>query len=181
LLLSGDARPADDILLYDESGGHGALSTVDWLASNGARVEVVTPDRQIGRAIGGQNLPVYLRNLYRAAARLTPDHRLLSVRRDGNALVATLWNEFARERVERRAAQVVVDRCTRPADGPFQALKADSTNLGEVDVEALVSLASQPVSANPSGRYALFRVGDAVAARDIHAAILDANRLVRAI
>lgn len=180
-LLSGEVRPADDILLYDETGGHGALSTADWLASNGASVEVVTPDRQVGRGIGGQNLPVYLRNLYRATARLTPDHRLLSVRRDGNALIATLWNEFARERTERRAAQVVVDRCTQPADGPFQALKAGSMNLGEVDVEALVALMPQTLSANPNGRYALFRIGDAVAARDIHAAILDANRLVRAI
>ena len=35
----------------------------------------------------------------------------------------------------------------------------------------------QPATANPDGRYALYRVGDAVASRNIHAAILDSYRL----
>jgi 2,4-dienoyl-CoA reductase-like NADH-dependent reductase (Old Yellow Enzyme family) len=178
-LLCGAAVPASEVLLYDESGGHGALSSADWLAAGGAKVELVTPDRQVGRGIGGQNLPVYLRNLYRNGARLTPDHRLLSVRREGNALVATLWNEFSRSRIERRVEQVVLDRGTLPADAPFHALKARSRNLGEIDVEALLAVRPQPAAANPEGRYLLFRVGDAVASRDIHAALLDANRLCR--
>jgi len=178
-LLSGEVQPAEQILVYDEGGTHAALSTADWLASNGAAVEVATPDHQAGRGLGGQNLPVYLRNLYRAGATLTPDHRLLSLRREGNGLVAVLWNEYARSRVERRAAQVVVERNSVPADAPFQALKAGARNLGEVDAEALVALTPQPETANPDGRYLLFRLGDAVAARDIHAALLDANRLCR--
>ena len=176
-LLSGDARPAADLLLYDETGSHGALSTADWLASGGAQVELATPDHQVGRGIGGQNLPVYLRNLYRAGARLLPDHRLLGVRREGNGLVATLWNEYGRLRIERRVAQVVVERCTLPADEPFQALRAGAGNLGEVDLEALLALRPQP----DTDGYQLFRVGDAVAARDLHAALLDANRLARAL
>lgn len=180
-LLSGAAAPAAEVLVYDETGSHGALSTADWLAQGGARVELVTPDHQPGRGIGGQNLPVYLRNLYRSGASLTPDHRLLGLRREGNGLVATLWNEYARERVERQVAQVVLERCTLPADGPYQTLKAGSRNLGETDIEALVELAPQPEAANPAGRYALYRIGDAVAARDIHAAMLDGNRLARAL
>jgi N-methyl-L-proline demethylase len=32
---------------------------------------------------------------------------------------------------------------------------------------------------NPSGSFMLFRIGDAVAARNTHAAIYDANRLLR--
>ncbi len=178
-LLGGEVQPAEEILLYDETGSHGALSTADWLAAQGKQVELATPDHQVGRGIGGQNLPVYLRNLYRAGARLLPDHRLLAVRREGNGLVAVLWNEYARTRVERRTAQVVVERTTLPADAPFQALKAGARNLGEIDIEALVVLQPQPEDANPAGTYQLFRLGDAVAARDIHAALLDANRLVR--
>ncbi len=180
-LLGGEVQPADDILLYDESGGHGAIATADWLAASGARLEMVTPDREPGRNIGGQNLPIYLRNLYRAGARFTPNHRLLGLRRDGNRLVAVLWNDYARTQVERTAAQVVVDRCTLPADQPFQALVAGARNLGETDVEALVALGAQPGEANRQGAYWLFRIGDAVAARDIHAAMLDANRLARAL
>jgi 2,4-dienoyl-CoA reductase-like NADH-dependent reductase (Old Yellow Enzyme family) len=180
-LLSGDVRPAESVLVYDESGGHGAIATADWLASNGARVEMITPDQQIGRGIGGQNLPVYLRDLYKHGAKPTPNHRLKAVRRDGNALVATLHNDFSREREERRVDQVVVDLCTIPADGPFHDLVAGSRNLGETDLDALVGLAPQPEDANPSGGYGLYRVGDAVAGRDIHAALFDANRLCRAL
>lgn len=180
-VLSEPMRPADRVLLYDETGGHGALSTADLLASGGARVELVTPDRQPGQGIGGQNLPIYLRNLYRAGATLTPNHRLLSVRRAGNGLVAVLWNAYARTRTEREIDRVIVDKGTLPADGPFEALAPLSANLGEVDVAALLALRPQVAAPNPEGRFRLYRIGDAVASRDIHAAMLDANRLVRAL
>jgi N-methyl-L-proline demethylase len=35
------------------------------------------------------------------------------------------------------------------------------------------------VRSNPGGRYRLFRIGDAVASRNIHAAIYDAIRLLK--
>ena len=35
----------------------------------------------------------------------------------------------------------------------------------------------QAVVANPDGRYQLFRIGDAVSSRNIHAAIYEARRL----
>jgi hypothetical protein len=54
---------------------------------------------------------------------------------------------------------------------------AGSTNLGEVDHNALVALQPQTVRTNPEGRYGLFRIGDAVTSRNIHAAIYDAQRL----
>lgn len=74
-------------------------------------------------------------------------------------------------------AQVVVERCTVPADEPCQVLREAAKNLGETDVEALLNLRPQPPTANAEGGYHLFRIGDCVAARDIHAAMLDANRL----
>ena len=67
------------------------------------------------------------------------------------------------------------------ADAPFHALSRASRNFGETDAEALIALQAQPATANPQGRYMLHRIGDAVASRDIHAALLDANRLCRAI
>jgi 2,4-dienoyl-CoA reductase-like NADH-dependent reductase (Old Yellow Enzyme family) len=178
-LLSGAVSPGEDVLLYDESGGHGAISTAGWLAQCGASVEMVTPDLQAGRNIGGQNIPVYLRNLYAAGATLTPNHRLKGIRREGNSLVATLWNDFLRVMIERRVDQVVIDTCTIPADGPFRELASGASNFGETDIDALVALKPQPGGANPDGTYLLFRIGDAVAQRDIHAAMLDANRLTR--
>lgn len=178
-LLSGETGPGENVLVYDETGNHGAVATADWLSANGAYVELATPDLQVGLNIGGQNIPVYLRNLYNNGAVLTPNHRLKGVRRDGNLLVASLWNDFSRTIVERRFDQIVVETCTVPADGPFHDLSAGSSNLGDLDVEALVQLKRQPNGANSEGDYQLYRIGDAVAQRNIHAALLDANRLCR--
>ncbi len=178
-LLSGSIGPGENILLYDETGGHGAISTAGCLAQAGASLEMATPDLQVGRNVGGQNIPVYLRNLYAAGATLTPNHRLKGIRRNCNSLIATLWNDFSRVMVERHVDQVVVDTCTIPADGPYNELVPGSRNLGETDIDALVAMKPQPGEANPDGTYLLFRIGDAVAQRDIHAAMLDANRLAR--
>ena len=178
-ILSGEVGAGENILVYDESGSHGAIATADWLASGGAKLEIATPDQQVGRNIGGQNIPIYLRNLYTADAKLVPNHRLKGIRRDGNMLVADLWNDFSRTPIERRFDQIIIDTCTVPADGPFHELVAGSKNLGDIDVDAFVQLDPQEEDANPDGNYLLFRIGDAVAQRDIHAALLDANRLCR--
>ena len=102
-LLSGESVPGENILVYDETGGHGAIATADWLAANGASVDMATPDLHVGRAIDSLNIPVYLGNLYRSGATLTPNHRLKGIRRDGNALVAISCGTISpRVRVERR-------------------------------------------------------------------------------
>jgi hypothetical protein len=50
-----------------------------------------------------------------------------------------------------------------------------------VDYEALVAGDPQTVVRNPEGTYQLFRIGDAVASRNTHAAIYDALRLVKVV
>lgn len=59
----------------------------------------------------------------------------------------------------------------------YNDLVPGSVNLGEVDQDALLGDRRQNVRTNPQGRYQLFRIGDAVASRNIHAAIYDALRL----
>ena len=44
---------------------------------------------------------------------------------------------------------------------------------------ALLQGEPQPAPSNPDGRYRLYRVGDAVASRNIHAAIFDSLRLCK--
>lgn len=180
-LLSGQAAPGESVLIYDEAGGHAALSLADWLGAQGGRVELVTADRFAGRDVGGLNYPVYLKHLYGAGAIQTPDHRLVEVRREGNALIARLRNEYTGEIHERRVDQVVVDQGTRPADEVYRDLRPLSSNHGVTDLDSLLALAPQPADRNVAGSFLLFRVGDAAASRDVHAAMLDANRLCRAI
>ena len=59
------------------------------------------------------------------------------------------------------------------------ALKDGSGNLGEVDLDALVEGRPQAPADNREGGSQLFRIGDAVASRDIHAAIFEALRLCK--
>ena len=59
------------------------------------------------------------------------------------------------------------------------ALKSGSRNRGEVDYAALVADRPQEVVRNPAGLFTLYRIGDAIASRNIHAAIYDALRLAK--
>jgi hypothetical protein len=52
-------------------------------------------------------------------------------------------------------------------------------NCGEIDQGALIAGRPQTIVANPGGRFQLFRVGDAVASRNVHAAIYDSLRLCK--
>ena len=56
-----------------------------------------------------------------------------------------------------------------------------STNGGAVDHAELLAVRPQTIRVNPSGAFQLFRIGDAVASRNIHAAVYDALRLCSAI
>ncbi len=179
--LAGDELPDGDILVYDAVGAHCALSLADRLSAAGRAVTLVTPDRQAGRGLGGQNYPVYLRNLHNQGATVLTDRALTGLRSDQGRLLARLRHAFARSYEDLIADVVITDLGTESLDDLFQELVADAFNLGEYDHEALVALQPQPRDANPDGRFQLFRIGDALSARDIHAAILDANRLCRVI
>ena len=72
----------------------------------------------------------------------------------------------------------MVEFGTTPLDELYFDLRDHSVNRGEVDYRALVAGKPQAVSSNPDGSFRLFRIGDAVASRNIHAAILDAYRLM---
>ena len=61
----------------------------------------------------------------------------------------------------------------------FSSSSPDSTNLGAVDYGDLIAGRPQSRIDNEAGRFQLFRIGDAVAARNTHAAIYDALRLVK--
>ena len=176
-LLSGQVQPGSNVLLFDDHGDHQGPSGAEFLAGQGARVELATPDRSIALELGATNFSVHLKHLYRAGVTLTPDVRLLSVRPQGNALEARLRNVYSGEASLRTVDQVVVEHGTVPAAELFHALEAKSGNRGRTDVDALARGAPQPLV--PAGPFSLFRVGDAVASRNIHAALYDALRICK--
>jgi N-methyl-L-proline demethylase len=178
-VVSGQVAPAERMLIYDDNGNHPALQCAEMLAEAGAALEMVTPERFFAPEIGGLNHAEYARVFHRRAVRLTINSRVLAVRRDGNELVATLGSDYDGRTEERRVDQVVVEHGTLPLDELYQELRPDSVNLGEVDYGALLAGRAQDVQRNADGRFRLFRIGDAVASRNIHAAVFDALRLAK--
>ncbi|HEY0275886.1 MAG TPA: FAD-dependent oxidoreductase, partial [Paenirhodobacter sp.] len=179
-ILSGDAKPGRNVLLFDEAGDHAALQAAQKLAEAGATVEVMTPDRSFAPEIMGMNLVPYMRAMQDKPVTFTVTYRLNAVRRAGNGLLAMVGSDYMAIAQERAVDQVVVNAGTLPLDDLYFALKPLSENLGAVDYEALTAGAPQPDGAGPAG-FRLYRIGDAVAARNIHAAIHDALRLMRVI
>jgi NADPH-dependent 2,4-dienoyl-CoA reductase/sulfur reductase-like enzyme len=178
-ILSGHAAPAREILLFDDHGGHPGASCAELLARAGARLEFVTPERILLPEIGGTNYPAYLKAFGEHGVAITLNRRLRAIRREGNRLAAVLYDEYARASEERLVDQVVIERGTLPADDLYFELRPQSMNLGEIDQGALLAGRPQTTVANPSGSFQLFRVGDAVASRNIHAAIYDSLRLCK--
>jgi len=181
-VLSGDAkpgRPGCEVLVFDDNGAHPAMQAAEMLAEAGGRVEIVTPERFFAPEIGGLNHVVYARCFETHDVRITLNRRLVSVRRDGNRLRATLGSDYTPGTVERIVDRVVVEHGTLPLDDLYFALKDGSINRGAVDYRALIAGRPQTIAPNPDGRYRLFRIGDAVASRNIHAAIYDALRLCK--
>ncbi|HWL58377.1 MAG TPA: N-methyl-L-proline N-demethylase HpbA [Paracoccus sp. (in: a-proteobacteria)] len=178
-ILSGDVKPGRNVLIYDDAGDHAALQAADLIAATGAKVEIVTPDRAFSPEVMAMNLVPYMRSLQRLDTTFTVTWRLQSVARDGNQLRATLGSDYGLVTRDRIVDQVVVNHGTRPLDDLYFDLKPTSSNLGEVDYEALMTGGLQNVRKNPEGAFRLFRIGDAVAARNTHAAIYDALRLVK--
>ena len=129
--------------------------------------------------IGGTTYPAYFKAFGEHGVTITLNRRLRAIRRAGNQLAAVLYDEYARAFEERLVDQVVIEHGTLPADELYFALKPGSSNLGEIDVDALLAGRRQDRVNNRDGSYQLFRVGDAVASRNIHAAIYDSLRLCK--
>jgi N-methyl-L-proline demethylase len=178
-VVGGDVRPAGDVLLYDDDGTHSAMTAGEIVARSGARLEIVTPERTLGIDVGGMNLVPYARAFNETDTRITLNQRLRSVERHEGRLLATLGSDHSAHRTTRVVDHVVVDHGVLANDELYHQLVPCSVNGGEVDHQALVDGRPQTVHRNPSGTFRLFRIGDAVAGRNIHAAIYDALRLCK--
>jgi 2,4-dienoyl-CoA reductase-like NADH-dependent reductase (Old Yellow Enzyme family) len=175
-ILSGEARPSGRVLVYDDHGGHAGLSAAEVLAGK-VDLEIVTPERMFAPEIGGLNHVPYMAAFHRAGARITTQRRLQAVRRAGNRLVAVLGSDFAPGATEEHEVDMVVaEHGTAPLDELYVALKPLSRNLGAVDYGALVRQQDPFTLRNPDGDFLLYRIGDAVTSRNIHAGIYDALR-----
>jgi len=170
------------VLVYDETGSQSGPGCAEFLANSGSSVTLVTPDRMIAQDVGVTNHAIHLRNLSEAGVKIHSDLRLVLVEKSGNQLAAQFRHEYSNLDSVDHFDQVVVEAGTEADETLFQELLSKSTNQGHVSVDAFTLAAEQPLGpVGVDGQFALFRIGDCVSARGIHAAMLDAQRLGRGI
>lgn len=174
-ILSGSVKPGTNVLLFDDAGDHAALQAAQVVAESGAKLEIMTPDRSFAPEVMAMNLVPYMRALQKLDVTFTVTFRLEEVTRDNGALVAIVGSDYGGVRKERRVDQVIINHGTLPNDEIYFALKARSSNRGAVDYARLIAGVPQL----QGEAFQLFRIGDAVSARNTHAAVYDALRLVK--
>jgi N-methyl-L-proline demethylase len=178
-VIGGDVTPFGDVLLYDDNGTHSAMSAAEIIARSGARLEIVTPERMLGVDVGGMNHVPYARAFNETDTRITLNQRVRSVRPEGERLCVEVGSDHSPHRTVRHVDAVVVDHGTAANAGLYFELKPLSSNLGAVDYGALIEGRPQTLRRNDSASFQVFRIGDAVSSRNIHAAVYDALRLVK--
>ena len=75
----------------------------------------------------------------------------------------------------------MIEHGTLPNDDLYHDLTPISHNKGVTDIASLIAGKEQPSLEENAASFSVFRIGDAVASRNIHAAILDARRLCQTI
>lgn len=178
-IISGDVKPGTNVLVYDDAGDHAGLQAAELIAKSGAKVEIMTPDRSFAPEVMAMNLVPYMRSMQKLDTTFTVTYRLEAVEKQGNQLIAHVGSDYGGVAKQRVVDQIVVNHGTIPLDDIYFDLKPGSSNHGEMCHDQLLAGQPQSVVRNPDGTYQLFRIGDAVSARNTHAAIYDALRLLK--
>ncbi|WP_296999457.1 MULTISPECIES: NADH:flavin oxidoreductase [unclassified Thalassospira] len=178
-IISGDVKPGTNVLVYDDAGDHAGLQAAELIAKSGVKVEIMTPDRSFAPEVMAMNLVPYMRSMQKLDTTFTVTYRLEAVEKQGNQLIAHVGSDYGGVAKQRVVDQIVVNHGTIPLDDIYFDLKPGSSNHGEMSHDQLLAGQPQSVVRNPDGTYQLFRIGDAVSARNTHAAIYDALRLLK--
>ncbi len=152
-ILAGRVTPGRQVMIIDRLGFHEATSVAEYLAEQGCRVEIVTPTLYVGQDLG---VTLDLENWYRRARQLkivcTPNVSVLNAA-DG---VVTAVHNYSGQIITFDPVDTIVLAVQRRADaGLYFALKGRVPEL--------------------------HRIGDALAPRRAHAAIIEGERVGRAL
>ena len=180
-ILNGQVPAGEKVLVYDENGTEVGPSCAELLMKKGSKVEFMTRDRLIGSWIGATNYPPMLGEIYKHCEKVTTDMQLLGIKKKDGRVEACLWNDYSEKTSTRLVDQIVVEYGTLPNDDIYFDLKSASQNHGQIDFKDLTEFKSQTLNLNPDGKFRLYRIGDAVASRNIHASLYEARRLCQVI
>ena len=179
--LADSSRAKEDVIVYDGTGRHEAVSCALHLAERGNQVRFVTIDNLAALEMGYHERVIYRKRFALNGVEVVTDNQLVRVRRTGNRLTATFRSELTNKETELSASRVVFEHGTVPVDGLYHALRGQSANEGVTDIDRLLKGQPQLSSAPSNGQFELHRIGDAVTSRNVHGAIYDALRLCMAL
>jgi len=148
-VLDGHVTPSRHVHMIVEDPHMAGPTTADFLAARGHVVTILTPSYTVGEALDDTLKPIILERLLTQGVRLVPLHRAIEIHPDRIVAVHTLTGE----RATFEAESVVVASGGRANDSLSDTLR---------------------------GRIAaLFVVGDAMAPRRVHDAVLEGTRVGR--
>ncbi|MBM3679262.1 MAG: mycofactocin system FadH/OYE family oxidoreductase 2 [Actinobacteria bacterium] len=152
-VLEGRAHPEGSVLVVDELGFHQATSVAEVLADRGCAVEIASPGMVVGQDLGiTLDLETWWLRATRKGIVQTPETMVTGLIDGGVAVQDLLTGEPG----ERRVTWVVVAGQQAPADELYHALRA-----------------RERAGAGPP----VHRVGDCVAPRRAHAAVIEGDRI----
>ena len=139
----------------------------------------MTPDRLISSEIMGMNLTPYLKKFQNTKINFTIAKRLLDVSVKGNKLNALIGSDYGDFKYNSTYDQIILNYGIKPLDDLYFDLISFSKNEGELNYDDLIKGKEQNIIKNSENRFSLYRIGDAISSRNIHAAIYDALRLIK--
>lgn len=177
-VLTSTVAVKDDIIVYDGTGRPAAPSCALDLARRGRAVTIVTPDDSIALEMPYQDKVGFRKRISEFGVKTVTESRLIKVERHGNGLRATFRNELTDREFHAFAAQVIIENGTIPIVDIYEELRSQSINAGVTDVMFMIGAidSSEMIGGDGKG-FALHRIGDAVASRDIYSSIYEAYRL----
>ena len=75
-IIAGAVKPAENVLLYDDNGGHQGMTAAELIANAGSKLELVSPERFFAPEMGGMNHVPYMRAFHEKGVRVTINTRL---------------------------------------------------------------------------------------------------------
>ena len=178
-IISGTVNIEDDVILFDDNGAYPGLQAAETILNKGSKLEIITPERFFSPEVGGLNHVKYAKKFIEHEVVITINKRIKSIEKDGNRLLAIIGSDYSNKIEKKKTSQIVVEHGTLPNSELYFELKRESKNLGSIDYMSLIEGKLNQKTLNNKGKYFLYRVGDAVSSRNIHASIYDSLRICK--
>jgi len=174
-VLTGHVSASGTALIFDGTGRHPGPLAAEKLAAQGVSIVYCSIDGQIAEELTYVERFRWKKRFLELGINPMFDTKLVEVVRSNNRLQARIVSEVSQQETLVDVDHVVVEQGTVPMEDLYAGLRPQSTNDGVTDIKALLALQPQPKLRDEG--FELHRIGDAVASRNIHSAMLDAYRI----